>query len=144
MKKSDHPITVRQTYPVSAQDVWNAITSVEAMRNWYFPNIESFRTEPGFETRFVVQNDDRMFPHVWTIVNVNPLKNLRYEWRYEGYPGLAVVDFDLSETDDATELTVTFTVLEDFSDDIHEFKRERAEDGWRYLIKDSLKNYLNR
>jgi hypothetical protein len=41
-----------------------------------------------------------------------------------------------------TKLRLTAQVLEDFPEDIPEFKRESGVEGWTYFIKKSLKEFL--
>ena len=47
------------------------------------------------------------------------------------------------EINNITTLHLNFTVLEAFPENIPEFKRESGVEGWNYLIKESLKNFLN-
>lgn len=63
MKETEEPVIVEQTFDASVETVWNAITVLDQMRQWYFENIPSFRPEVGFETQFDVQNEDRHFLH---------------------------------------------------------------------------------
>ena len=142
MKIDEAPVIVEETFDVSAQAVWNAITVVEEMCKWYFDNIPSFEARTGFETGFMVTNEDREFPHLWKVTEVVPLEKISYEWRFEGYPGVGLVTFELAEKEEATTLKLTNTVCEDFPDDVPEFKRESCLGGWQYFIGQSLKEYL--
>jgi uncharacterized protein YndB with AHSA1/START domain len=72
MKKSDKPVIVEQDYNTSLEDLWNAITQPERMREWFFENIPAFEAKKGFSTRFNVQSQDRDFPHLWEITEVIP------------------------------------------------------------------------
>jgi len=112
------------------------------MRQWYFPVLDDFCPKVGFQTRFVVENEGRVFPHLWKVSRVIPHQEIVSEWRYEGYPGCAHVSFTLAEENSGTRLKLRAKVIEDFPDDIPEFKRESGVEGWRYLIGQSLKNYL--
>ncbi|MGK7393820.1 MAG: SRPBCC family protein [Candidatus Cyclobacteriaceae bacterium M3_2C_046] len=138
------PVIVEQTFDTSKENVWYAITQLDSMKGWFFPEIASFEPKVGFETGFVVQNEDRIFPHVWKLTEVIPFKKITYDWRYEGYPGQALVEFELFPLTDQTKLTLTHTVLEAFPDHIPEFKRESCVEGWQYFIQNSLKDYLSR
>ncbi len=144
MKKSDPPIIVEQSFSNSIEDVWDAITNVDKMRQWFFNNIPDFKPEVGFKTQFIVQLEDRVFPHLWTIVEVVSNSKITYDWRYEGYPGIGLVSFELSQNNDQTLLQVTSIVTEDFPQDIPEFKRESGIAGWNYFIRDSLKSYMEK
>ena len=144
MKKDDEPIIVEQTYKVSMDAVWRAITEIDQMRQWYFDNIPSFEPEVGFETQFNIQSQGRDFLHLWKVTEVVPLKRIKYNWKYEGYPGDSFVVFELFEQNNGTKLRVSTEVLEDFPDDIPEFKRESGVAGWTFFIKKSLKEFFEK
>ena len=114
------------------------------MKQWFFDNIPDFKAEVGFKTEFIVATENRMFPHVWEITEVIPQQKIVYNWTYKNFQGNSYVTFELSETgDNQTLLSLTTKVIEDFSDDIPEFKRESCLGGWNYFIKSSLANYLD-
>ena len=94
MRKDDDPVVVEQTYRASVDTVWNAITQVDQMRQWYFDNIPSFKPEVGFETQFNVRCEGRGFLHVWTVTKVAPPRFIECNWKYEGYPGDSFVVFE--------------------------------------------------
>ncbi len=142
MRKGDDPIIVEQSFDTSIESVWKAITEVDQMRQWYFENIPSFKPEVGFETQFNVQSGDRNFLHLWKVTEVVPLRLIRYNWKYEAYPGDSYVVFELFKENNLTKLRLTAQVLEDFPEDIPEFKRESCIEGWTYFIKKSLKEFL--
>ncbi len=142
MTKKNHPIIVEQIYDASIQQVWDAITVLNNMVQWYFPNISSFRPVIGFKTHFVVEVDDRTFVHQWTLTEVIPMKKIAYQWQFKDYPGIGVSIFELAEKGHQSILTLTFSILENFPDDIPEFKRESGVIGWNYFIKERLKEYL--
>jgi uncharacterized protein YndB with AHSA1/START domain len=144
MKKNDEPIIVEQNFNTSVDVVWNAITKVDQMRQWYFDNILSFKPEVGFETHFNVESQDRSFLHLWKVTGVVPLKKISYNWRYENYPGDSFVVFELFKENNSTKLRLTHRVTESFPEDIPEFKRESGIAGWTYFIKESLKEFLEK
>ncbi len=144
MKKTDDPVIVEQTFNSSIDKVWNAITELNQMTQWFFENIPSFKPEVGFETRFDVHVEDKIFPHLWEITEVIPMKKITYNWRYEGYLGDAYVTFELFELNGQTKLKLTYKVVVSFSEDIPEFSRKMAIEGWSYFIKASLKEYLDK
>lgn len=144
MRKNDEPIIVEQSFNTSIDTVWKSITEIEQMRQWYFKNIPSFKAEVGFETRFNVQNQDRNFLHQWKVTEVVSPKLIAYNWKYENYPGDSLVKFQLFEENSSTKLILTYQVLEDFPDDIPEFKRESGVEGWTFFIKKSLKEFLEK
>ena len=140
--KGTNPIIAEQSFNIPIEKVWNAITEVEQMRQWYFDNIPDFRPEVGFETRFNVQSNGMDFMHLWKITEVIPQKKIAYSWNYEDYDGDAWVEFELSEKLNGTELTLSCFGIESFSNDIPDFTRESCQAGWDYFIKDSLPKFL--
>ena len=144
MKRIDPPIIVEETYNKPIETVWRAITEPVQMRKWFFDNIPDFKPEVGFEIEFDVETGGRVFPHQWKITKVESGKLIEYNWKYGGYQGDAYVTFELTPEENATRLRLTNIVVEDFQDDIPEFKRESCIGGWNYFIKERLKKYLDK
>ena len=144
MEHISNPIIVHQAFDRSREAVWQAITNVEQMCKWYFNNIPDFKPEVGFETQFNVQSGVRNFMHLWRVTEVIPLEKIAYSWTYEDFAGKAFVEFQLTDKDDKTLLTLKSYGIESFPQDIPEFKRESCQAGWDYFIKDSLKQYLEK
>ncbi|UCC43272.1 MAG: SRPBCC domain-containing protein [Candidatus Zixiibacteriota bacterium] len=144
MIKDDGPIVVEQTFNASIDTVWDSITQIDLMRQWYFENIPDFKAEVGFETQFNVESQGRNFLHMWKVTEVVPGRKIAYDWKYDGYPGDSFVVFELFEHGDSAKLTLTVNVREDFPEDIPEFKRESCIGGWEFFIKQRLKGYLER
>lgn len=140
--KAAKPIVVSQTFDAPIEKVWQAITDRDQMIEWYFVEIESFKPETGFETRFTVKDGGRDFVHVWKVIAVSRGKRISYGWRYEGYPGDSLVTWDLSSQKGRTKLTFTHEGAETFPQGIPEFTRESGVSGWTYFIRQSLKKYL--
>ena len=136
------PIIVTQHYPKDPTTVWRAITEVDQMTRWFFPDIPEFRAVVGFETKFGVDADGRVFEHVWKVTRVQPESLISYGWRYEGYSGDSQVTFELEETEQGTRLTLTHVGVETFPGDVPEFAREACVGGWNYFLKESLTGYL--
>lgn len=113
------------------------------MKQWYFENIDAFEPTVGFETRFVIEHEGRIFPHLWKVIAVEPSKKIAYNWKYEGYTGDSVVTFTLVEEENGVKLKLTHKVLKSFPQNIPEFTRESCLDGWNYFIKKRLKNYIS-
>lgn len=142
MQSTEEPIIVEQNFDTSIENVWSALTVLNEMTQWYFPNITSFEPIEGVTTKFTVQVEVRIFPHLWKIIEVVPMKKIAYEWKFEGYSGSSISLFELVEEGNQTKLKLSSTVIEKFPDNIPEFKRESGVAGWNYLIKEILKNYL--
>ena len=142
MKSTEPPVVVEQIFIKSIQDVWNGITELDQMRQWFFDNISEFKPEVGFKTQFNVKAPSRDFLHLWKVIEVIPNKKIVTNWKYQGLKGDSLVTFELFETDNKTKLIVSTKVVEDFNDTIPEFKRESCKAGWNYFIKERLKDYL--
>jgi uncharacterized protein YndB with AHSA1/START domain len=144
VKSTDEQIVIKHDFNVSKEIIWNAITQVDRMREWFFDNIPSFEPRVGFETSFNIHNDGREFLHLWTILEVIPNELIKYNWKYEGYSGDSNVTFKIAENDKGVRLHLSMEILEDFPEDIPEFKRESCVAGWNYFIKERLPEYLNK
>jgi uncharacterized protein YndB with AHSA1/START domain len=144
MKTSDEPIIVEQTFSLSIETVWNSLTEIEQMRQWYFENIPAFKPEIGFKTQFNIQSNDRNFLHKWEVTKVQPLKMIEYCWEFEDYPGKSTATFELLRQDKLTKLRLTIEILENFPENIPEFTRESCIAGWNYFINNNLRYFLKR
>lgn len=142
MKTTEPPIVIIETFNNSSASVWSALTNPNEMRQWYFKQMPDFKASVGFTTEFMVTNEGRKFPHLWTVTEVIPNKKITYNWKIPNYPGNSYVTFELKENKSFTSLTLTNVVTEDFPDDVPEFKRESGIAGWNYFIKERLKAYL--
>ncbi len=136
-------IIVEQIFYVSATEVWNAITKLEEMKQWFFNNIPAFKPEAGFKTSFPVISRNNTFTHVWEIVKVVPRKMIKYHWAYQEYEGEGCVTFELFDKGSQTLLRLTNEGLESFPQEIPEFERDSCQAGWDYFIKGTLKNYMD-
>jgi uncharacterized protein YndB with AHSA1/START domain len=144
MSEPFEPIIVEEVFNTTIDQLWDAITKVDQMKQWYFAAIESFDPVIGFETKFNVKSGKRNFLHLWKLTEVVPLKKIVYNWKYEDYVGDSFVTFELSNYDNRTKLTLTHAVVENFPQDIPEFLRESGVEGWNYFIRKSLKEFLEK
>ena len=139
----EKPIVVEQTFSVSKETLWKAITERDQMIQWFFGNIPDFKPEVGFKTQFLIENEDRKFTHLWEVIEVIQNKKIVYDLRYKEYEGKGLVHFELFDEIDKIKLRLTSTGIETFTADIPEFKREAGVNGWNYFIKQQLSEYLN-
>lgn len=139
---ADKTIRVSQIYPCSPERIWNALTRPEEMRTWFFEQIKDFKAEIGFQTEFMVQTEDRLFPHVWKVIAIEPMRILGMDWSYRGYDGMGYVQFELKRVPEGTELSVTNTGLDSFTLDIPEFTEASCRAGWEFFLQDRLKEYV--
>jgi len=144
MKTSEQPVIIKQIFDTSVENIWSAITDLDEMKHWYFNNIPDFKTKVGFTTQFNVDAGERDFMHLWKIVEVIEYQKISYEWRFEKYDGIGLVSFELFEQNNQTTLILTNSVIEDFSDTVPEFKRERCLGGWKYFINQNLNDYIQK
>lgn len=142
MKKNDEPIALSFRFNNTIEQLWKAMTSHTEMLHWYFENIPDFKPEIGFKTSFVVKSDTRKFTHDWEVIEVEPLSKIAYKWKYPEYEGDSYVRFKLSEDDSGCMLDLDVVILEDFSDEIPEFRRENCIGGWDYFLDRRLRAYL--
>ena len=132
-----------QIYPVNTLVLWEALTKVEQMQKWYFPQLSSFEAKSGFTTSFKVFNGHRTFTHLWKVIAVVPYSYLKYQWYYLEYTGDSTVEFTLNEKGNASELQFKHTIKTPFPPNIPEFTEESGAAGWDYLLKRSLKKFLD-
>ena len=119
--------------------VWRAITEKELMKKWYFDLLD-FKPEVGFKFQFEGGEENKRYLHLCEVLEVIPLKKLKYSWKYKGYTGLSFVTFELSSQGEQTKIKLTHEGLETFTNP--DFRRENFEGGWKYLIHESLKEFL--
>jgi uncharacterized protein YndB with AHSA1/START domain len=137
------PVIVERVYNAPLKTVWEAITDLEKMQQWYFPMLTEFEPEAGFETRFDVTHDDKLFVHIWKIKEVVPFKKISYEWKFGDYPGDSLVSWELFPDGEGTRIVLTHEGLESFRGDLHpDLAADNFRLGWTDFIGSKLKNYV--
>jgi uncharacterized protein YndB with AHSA1/START domain len=131
------PLTIERTYQAPTEKVWRALTSAEAMKQWYF-DIKEFKPEVGFEFEFSGACEGGKYLHRCKVTEVIPGKKLAYSWRYEGYEGESLVTIELFPEGDQTRLRLTHAGLETFPKLPH-FARSNFAQGWNMIIGENLK-----
>lgn len=142
MTRTSNPIVIRETYRAPVEVVWRAITDKEHMRKWFFDSISEFEPRPGFETQFNVHAEGEDYLHLWRVTEAVVNRRIAYDWKYPGYAGESDVVWELSESAEGTELTLTHTGVDSFPQDKAVFTREACEGGWRYFLGERLKAFL--
>lgn len=135
------PFVIERVYEAPIEKVWQALTDKDAMKAWYFPQVQQF--EPVVRFRFEFANDGSPYGKEWVVTDVVAGRKLAHTWAYRNYPGSSEVTFELVEQGDKTRLKLTHTGLESFPDDPH-FARRRFADGWAQILGSNLKEYLER
>lgn len=143
MKTTDPPVISEDTYEVSRDLLWSAITDITHMQKWYFDVLTEFLPEVGFTTSFTIENEGRVFPHVWKVLEVESGSLIKYRWTFTNYEGVGDVSFEIFDEGHHCRLRVTNEIIEDYPEGIPEFKRESCQGGWDYFVKQRLKEYLN-
>jgi len=138
---SDQPFIIERVYEVPVPKLWDAISSNEHLKKWYF-QISEFKPVVGFEFSFSGGAKGE-YKHLCKVTEVIPAKKLTYSWRYEGYPGNSFVSWELSDKGNKTKLKLTHTGLESFKDAGADFAPEKFAEGWNFILGKSLKEYLD-
>lgn len=135
-------IVIEQTFKLSVETLWKAITDKDEMKIWYF-DFQDFKPEVDFEFQFWGgPSEDRQYLHLCKITEVVPFRKLAYSWKYEGYEGNTLVTFRLSTDGIQTLLKLTHEGLESFPADNPDMARENFVEGWNWIIGKSLKEYM--
>jgi uncharacterized protein YndB with AHSA1/START domain len=138
----NEPLIIERVYNAPAKAVWEAITDVNKMKQWYF-DIKEFKPEVGFAFQFTGGSEDKKYLHLCKITEVIPGKKLTHSWQYDTYPGKSFVTFELFDQGDKTLLKLTHTGLETFPKE-KDFARESFTQGWTFITGTSLANYLEK
>ncbi len=142
---NEAPIVIERTFNAPTEQIWKAITDIDQMKQWYFPQLEKFKAEKGFETQFNVHHEGKDYLHIWKIREVIPLKKISVEWKYGGYPGNSVVSFELFAQGDKTKLVLTHEGIETFMPGKYpELAKENFMKGWIQFMDKGLKEFLEK
>jgi uncharacterized protein YndB with AHSA1/START domain len=131
---NEAPIVVDRVFQAPIDRVWAAITNPDQMSRWFFEQIRDFRPEKGFETKFIVQNGDKEYPHHWRVTEVVPRQRIVYDWLYPGIPGASFVTWALCQTEVGARLKLTHEGGASFPKDDPAFSRESGVAGWEYFF----------
>lgn len=135
----DQSLILEQEFNAPIELVWRAITEKELMKKWYF-DLADFKPEIGFKFQFEGGEEHKRYLHLCEVLEVIPLKKLKYSWSYKGYPGISFVTFELFSVGKKTKVKLIHEGLESFTNP--DFMRENFAGGWNYLIHKSLKEFL--
>ena len=139
----NNSIVIERIFNAPVKKVWQALTDIHQMRHWYFPQLEDFKAEEGFETKFNVHHEGKDYLHVWKVKEVVPLQKISLQWRYEGYPGNSLLSFELSDLGDQTKLVLTHEGLETFEPAKYpELGKNNFIEGWTQFMDKGLKEFL--
>ena len=85
------------------------------MKQWYFPMVESFKPEVGFEIQFEVHYKDKIYHKLWKATDAIPGRKIAYSWKYGGHSGDSVLSFELFNKRGKTRLRLTHVGLVTFA-----------------------------
>lgn len=137
-------VFVDETYNVSPDKIWEALTDKDKMKKWYF-DLNEFKAEKGFEFSFAGKgHKGENYIHLCKVTEVVVNKKLQYSWEYEKFPGQSLVTFELSEEGSETRLKLTHSGLETFPQDNPDFAYESFKGGWTELLTKYLSDYLKK
>jgi uncharacterized protein YndB with AHSA1/START domain len=136
-------VVVERAFNAHIDEVWKAITSEEALKEWFFDSLDSFRPEVGFEFGFVGENKGVKYVHRCKVTEVIPGRKIAYSWRYEKYEGDSLVTLELFAEGDKTRVRLTHKGLETFPK-TPDFAKTNFETGWTSLIGTSLKEFVEK
>lgn len=138
-------VVLERTFNAPIEKVWQALTDVDQMKAWYFPQLEDFKPQEGFTTTLNIQKEGKDYPHIWKVTEVKPLKKISLEWKYGGFPGNSLLSFELFPEDDKTRLLLTHEKLDTFIPGKHpELSKKNFMSGWKYFMDTGLKEFLEK
>jgi len=142
---NEDSVVFERTFNAPVEKVWKAITDIDQMRQWYFPQLEQFKPEVGFETQFNVHHEGKDYLHIWKITEVVPLKKISLVWKYGGYSGQSLLRFELFAEGGKTKLILTHDGIETFMPKKYpELGKENFTKGWTQFMDKSLKEFLEK
>jgi uncharacterized protein YndB with AHSA1/START domain len=135
-------VIVEEIVNASIEQVWQAITEKDKMKQWYF-QLEEFTATIGFEFKFSGEgHKGEKYIHICKVIEVIPNKKLQYSWTYENHKGYSLVTFELFEEKNSTRVKLTHEGLETFPQGNPDFAIESFTEGWRAIIGISLKQFV--
>ncbi len=126
------------------EKVWSALTEARELKQWYF-DIPDFSLDLNHVFNFYEPGGENKFHHQGEILEVIPREKLKYSW---GYPEFTkdhtIVCWELKARGEHTLLTFTHKGLENFKHLGEGFSLSSFQGGWKAIIEDSLKTYLEK
>lgn len=142
MNMKNDPVVVERIYDTPIETIWNALTDNNEIKKWYF-KLEDFKPKVGFKFDFTGgSGEGQQYLHLCEITEIIENRKLAYSWRYDGYPGNSVVNWELFDQGDKTLVRITHTGLKSFAENGRDFSKESFKGGWTYFLDDALKGYL--
>lgn len=135
-------IVIERTFNTPIEKLWHAITSNDELKHWYF-KLADFKPEVGFKFEFTGGPEDgTQYLHLCEVTEVIPGNKITYSWRYDGYPGISFVSWELFDQGKETLLRLTHSGLETLTGIGPDFAMSNFNEGWTYFVHTALKGYL--
>ncbi|WP_312901080.1 SRPBCC family protein [Chryseobacterium taichungense] len=137
-----HPIIIEQKVNAPAEKVWKALTDKNEMKIWYF-DIPDFILETGKVFNFYEPGDERKYHHQAEILEIIHGNKFKHTWYYPDFSDKkTTVIWELVPEGDRTLIRLTHDDIDHFEDLGENFSREAFNEGWRGIIGQSLKSYV--
>jgi uncharacterized protein YndB with AHSA1/START domain len=128
------PVVIERTLNAPVARVWQALTDLAQMKQWYFPQLDAFKPEVGFETRVDVEHEGKVYIHFWKVTEVIPNRKIAYSWKYKDVPGDSLVSFELFPAGEKTRLKLTHTGLGTFDPKTNpDYASKNFFQGWTHF-----------
>jgi len=138
---NNQPFVIERTYNAPVARVWKAITTKEAMKQWYF-DIAEFEPKVGFEFQFTGQDHDcKDYVHLCKVTEVIPEQKLQHTWDYEGHEGSTLVTIELFTEGDKTRLKITHEGIHTLPA-LPAFAKDNFAQGWTEIVGNNLRDYV--
>jgi uncharacterized protein YndB with AHSA1/START domain len=135
------PVVVERSFNASSEQIWNALTNKDQMKQWYF-DIPEFKAIVGLEFTFAVEHEGTNWVHLCTVTDVKRNELIAYTWRYEGFAGNSHVKFEIIPDGKKTRLRITHSGLHTFPSDAKGLEKQNFQMGWSGFM-DELEKFLN-
>lgn len=138
--KQDKLPDIRKTIVFKAplEKVWKAVSSAEAMSEWFMPN--DIKAEVGHQ--FHIQSP--FGPSPCKVLEVNPPHYLSFDWDTSGWK----LEFSLKEVEGGTEFTIVHSGW-GYPDEINRKSgqsnsqvRDIMNNGWQGLVHEKLRRIM--
>ncbi|WP_160112289.1 SRPBCC domain-containing protein [Aquimarina sp. AU58] len=137
------PLIIKHEFDAPVALVWRVLTEHNLLKQWYF-DMSEFKAEVGFKFQFDGKGKTGVnYTHLCEIIEIIPERKLKHTWAYKGYEGQSVVTFELFQNGNKTILKLTHQGLESLAD-CPDFVPENFAEGWTYLMKNALQDFLDR
>lgn len=141
----ENPIVQKIFVEQNIATVWDAITNKEKLKEWYF-DVSDFKLEENAEFEFYEPGGQKKYHHLCKILQVKLQSVFKHTWTYPDFsPNQSIVTWSLqAHNDNGTEIALIHEQTEGFKDLGKDFQRESFQGGWKEILENLLKNYLDK